>query len=42
MIGDPGGKDAERVFLDEATLAHNVQKIYTQVESVLANIAQIS
>ena len=42
MIGDPGGKNAERSFLDEETLAHNVQKIHEQVESVLANISDIT
>ncbi len=42
MIGDPGGKNAERSFLDEETLAHNVQKIHEQVESVLANISEIT
>ena len=31
MIGDPGGKDAERVFLDADTLQHNFDAICTQV-----------
>lgn len=42
MIWDPGGKNAERSFLDEETLAHNVSKIHAQVERVLANITAIS
>jgi len=42
MIWDPGGKNAERSFLDEETLAHNVKKIHEQVESVLNNITEIS
>lgn len=32
MIGDPGGKDAERTFLSEEQLAHNVEKITQQVQ----------
>jgi len=42
MIGDPGGKNAERRFLDEETLAHNVAKIETQVQNILDNISAIS
>ena len=42
MIGDPGGKNAERSFLDEETLAHNVAKIEAQVQIILDNISAIS
>ncbi len=42
MIGDPWGKNSERTFLDEETLAANVQKIEAQVHSVLKNITEIS
>lgn len=42
MIGDPGGKNSERSFLDEDILAHNVGQIHKQVETVLANITEIS
>ncbi len=42
MIGDPGGKDAERAFLDEQTLASNVEAIKTQVGDVLNNLATLS
>jgi tyrosyl-tRNA synthetase len=38
MIGDPGGKDSERSFLDEATLAHNVTSIQNQINTLLTNI----
>ena len=38
MIGDPGGKESERNFLDEETLAHNVTAIETQVSRVLKNL----
>ena len=42
MIGDPGGKNAERSFLDEETLAHNVKKIEMQVNHILDNIKDIT
>lgn len=42
MIGDPGGKDSERSFLDQATLAHNVAAITTQVSTILHHLTQIS
>lgn len=35
MIGDPSGKSKERNLLDEATLAHNVSCIKTQLEHFL-------
>lgn len=38
MIGDPGGKDNERSFLDETTLAHNVTSIQTQIDTLILNI----
>jgi len=31
MVGDPGGKNSERNFLDEVTLEHNVKAITKQV-----------
>jgi tyrosyl-tRNA synthetase len=42
MIGDPSGKDAERNFLDEATLRHNEQAIKKQIEGILANISELT
>lgn len=42
MIGDPGGKDSERSFLDEETLRHNVDSITTQVTTVLKNLKELS
>lgn len=41
MIGDPGGKDAERSFLDEDTLAHNVNSIQTQINTLISNIKSV-
>ncbi len=42
MIGDPGGKNTERSFLDKETLEHNVQAITKQVHSLLDNLKQLS
>lgn len=42
MIGDPGGKDAERTFLDEATLQKNVQAIHQEVQWILSNLSELS
>jgi tyrosyl-tRNA synthetase len=42
MIGDPGGKESERSFLDEKTLQHNVDSITTQVTTVLKNLKELS
>lgn len=42
MIGDPGGKDAERTFLSEQQLSHNVQKITEQVERILQHLTKLS
>ena len=42
MIGDPGGKDSERTFLDKETLTHNVEAITKQVHGVLDNLKAIS
>lgn len=42
MIGDPGGKDSERNFLDEETLHRNVMGITTQVARILENLKQLS
>ena len=38
MIGDPGGRNTEREFLDPETLEHNFQAISTQVEYLISNI----
>lgn len=42
MIGDPGGKDSERSFLSEETLAHNVAAITKQVETVLQHLTELT
>jgi len=42
MIGDPGGKDAERNFLSEDVLAHNVASIQTQVAGIMDNIKAVT
>lgn len=34
MIGDPGGKSAERNLLDESTIAHNTQAVAAQIRQV--------
>lgn len=36
LIGDPGGKDKERILQDEATIAKNVESARLQLEKVLA------
>jgi tyrosyl-tRNA synthetase len=35
LIGDPGGKDAERVLQDEATVAENIRRAEVQLRKVL-------
>ena len=40
MVGDPGGKDTERTFLDEATLTHNVEAIKKQFETILTRLTK--
>ena len=35
MVGDPGGRSEERNLLDAATLAHNLERISTQLERLL-------
>ena len=40
MVGDPGWKDAERVFLDTETLAHNVACIGNQFREILARLEE--
>lgn len=35
MVGDPSGKSEERNLLDAETLRHNVERIKTQLESIL-------
>lgn len=42
MVGDPGGKDSERVFLDEETLKHNVEAIASQMQSFFDHLQQLS
>jgi len=42
MIGDPGGKDAERNFLDLETLKHNKKCITKQVKNLLKNLEKLS
>jgi len=42
MIGDPGGKDSERSFLDEKTLEKNVLAITTQVETILGHLTELT
>lgn len=40
MIGDPGGRDSERSFLDDATLTHNIEAIKFQVGTILKNLKE--
>lgn len=40
MVGDPGGKDSERTFLDEQTLSHNVSCIGNQFKTILARLEE--
>jgi tyrosyl-tRNA synthetase len=40
MIGDPGGKDAERNFLDIETLRDNAEKIKTQMQKILSRLEE--
>lgn len=42
MIGDPGGKDAERTMLSQDSLDYNVAKITEQVSSILNNLKELS
>jgi len=42
MIWDPGGKDAERSFLDEETLRKNEQAIRKQIGHILKNIEEVT
>lgn len=42
MIWDPGGKNAEREFLDEEKLQHNVKCITKQVSWILHNLKDLS
>lgn len=41
MIGDPGGKDSERTFLDNEVLAHNISSIQAQISYLINNIKQV-
>lgn len=36
LIGDPGGKDTERILQDDSTIAHNVECAKQQLEKVFA------
>ena len=38
MIGDPGGKDTERNFLDLETLNYNVSSIQTQIWTIITRL----
>ena len=38
MIGDPGGKDAERSFLDLETLNYNVSSIQAQIWTIITRL----
>ncbi|MDA9129219.1 tyrosine--tRNA ligase [Candidatus Gracilibacteria bacterium] len=40
MVGDPGGKDSERSFLDKETLTHNVSCIERQYEQIISRLEQ--
>lgn len=40
MVGDPGGKDAERSFLGEETLSKNVKAIGAQFTSILQRLSE--
>lgn len=42
MIWDPGGKNAERNFLDEKTLKHNQECITKQMWKILENLKKVS
>lgn len=42
MIGDPGGKDSERLMLSQDTLDYNVAKITEQVRHILQNLKELS
>ena len=42
MIGDPGGKDAERTFLSEEQLRKNEQAIRNQIWYLLKNIEEVT
>jgi tyrosyl-tRNA synthetase len=42
MIGDPGGKNSERTFLDEEVVKKNVVAITKQVKGVLENLTSLS
>ena len=42
MIGDPGGKDAERSFLSKEQLAQNEKAIGLQVENMLSHLCELS
>lgn len=42
MIGDPGGKNSERSFLDDTTLQHNIESITQQVWHILQNLKTLS
>jgi len=41
MVWDPGGKESERTFLDEATLEKNVAAIWNQFTTILTDFQKI-
>ena len=42
MIGDPGGKDAERSFLSEELLENNQKSIFNQVTHILQKLTELT
>ena len=40
MVWDPGGKESERTFLDEATLEKNVAAIWNQFTTILTRLSE--
>lgn len=42
MIGDPGGRDSERNFLDNETLDTNVKAIEKQMHTVMAHLKKLT
>ncbi|MDQ7009245.1 MAG: tyrosine--tRNA ligase [Candidatus Gracilibacteria bacterium] len=42
MIGDPGGKDAERSFLSKEDLQHNEDSLKIQIGGIFENLSEIT
>jgi len=38
LIGDPGGKDIERLLQDESTIAHNIERAEIELRKVFVGI----